>query len=421
MSQPATAWLRDPRKRAYVALGVLAIVVIGLAWPFAISRDARHLSAYGDGAEDISRFRNELAATGARIQAIGGTPRILADVETPASTLLVVIGTERRYDAGEARAVIEFVRAGGSVILADETGFGSDVASAAGFAFSSQRVLDTQNYRGDETLAVARSSLGGTEYRVVFNQPSSLLMLSSAQPYQVIASSSEPKFPDGSFLDANANGEIDIADQPGPFPFIIKTKLADERSGTIILISDTGPFMNAQLGLADYDNARFLRALVSATVPADGVIIIDESRHAPSALTAAWENSVRTLGRVAMGDVAPFILLGVLLAGSIAAWRLTRPTDDWSHHKFDISEHLAVPENVRPDATRLQRMARRHISEKFNMPMEQVSAMTTDELLEVVGDRPLSESASGTFKGDPSPMFRLFSNSSVITPQESQS
>jgi hypothetical protein len=93
----------------------------------------------------------------------------------------------------------------------------------------------------------------------------------------------------------------------------------------------------------------------------------------------------------------------------VLAWRLTRQTEDWSHHRHDVAQSLSLADEVRPDAARLQRMARRRISERFNMPLEQVAAMKTEELQALTGDRFLSEAATGALRGDPATHFRAFS------------
>lgn len=405
--------LKDPKFRGYVALAVLGLVVVALLWPVAVSRDARHLSAYGDGDEDLSRFRGELALVGAPVRNLAGSTHALADLEAPGKTLLIVVGTERRYDASEAQRVVDLLRAGGTVLLADETAFGSDVAREAGFAFSERRLLDTSNFRGDPKLVVTTASLGDRSFRVVLNSPASIVPLSGAGAHDVLARSSDAQYPAGSYLDVNSNGEIDIADQPGPFPLIVRTNVG---AGTLVLVADTGLFMNGQLALSDYDNARFVSELARSLVPSDGLIVLDESRHAPDALGAPWENALRTVARLTGGGVAPFILLTLLAAGTLAAWLLTRQTEDWSHHHFDVSALQNAPATVRPDLARAQRMARHRISERFNISMEQVAAMTTEELRALTGDKLLSDAASGALRGDLSPVFRAYSSSKTLTP-----
>lgn len=399
-------WLRSPRARRILGFGLLGLLLALAVAPFVVGTDARHLSAFRDGPEEMGLARAELSSAVASLDAITATPHALADVKEPTRALYVAVGTERRYDADEAAAVLEFLRSGGNVLLADEGGFGTDVAREAGWAFGSQRLLDTRNHRGDPRLPVtdARAAQGGETYRVLLNSPSVLTEVAPSGAL-VLASTSAAQHPNGSYLDINGNGEIDLADPPGPFPLVVRAKVGE---GTLLLVADTGLFMDAQLAQPGYDNGAYLRALVRSLVPADGRVLFDEARHAPPASTALWDHAVRALGRATTGALAPFLLVGALLALTLLAWRLTRPTEDWSRHAHSVSAEVPAPEGVRPDAARAQRLARRRISEKYNIPMEQVASMTGEELLRATGDKLLADAAAGTLR-DPAPLFQSFS------------
>lgn len=402
--------LKDARFRGWLAAGILGLLVLSLLWPLAVSRDARHLTAYASGDQDLSRLHDELHGAVGDVRATFGGPHDLAGLD-PTRTVLFVVGAERRYDPSEAQEVVAFLRAGGAVVLADDTGFGSDVAREAGFAFSSQHVLDTVNYHGDARLAVATATMDGQSYRLLFNTPSAIVALSNAADHDVIAQSSSAKYPDGSYLDTKGSGQIDINDQPGPFPLVVRTHVG---AGTLVLVSNAGVFMNAQMGVADDDNARFAHALATTLLPNGGTAVIDESRHAAVWWLAPWGDPVRLLARATGGVATPFLLVGALVLATLAAWRSTRSTDDWSRHEFDASRLQPVPPHVRPDAARAQRMARVRISERFNIPLEQVAAMTTEDLLALTGDRTLTDAASGA--ADPGPFFKTYAPPTESTP-----
>lgn len=402
-------FLKDPRHRAWTALALLALLLLSLAGPFVVGRDARHLSAYRDGGEDASLALAELSGAASRVDAILGSAHALADVDDPARALYVAIGVERAYDPSEAAAVLDFLRRGGSVLLADEGGYGTQVAREAGFAFGEQTLLDTRNHLGDPKLVVTTARLDGRDFRILLNAPTELAALTSAGAHDVLASSSPATtYPDGSYLDVNANGEIDLGDRAGPFPLVVRTRVGE---GTLVLVADTGLFMNRQASLIEYGNAAFVGALAQSLVPRDGVVLLDESRHAPPAPLAPYDNAVRAVSRATSGVVAPAILLALLVLCTLVAWRATQETQDWSHHDHDVGRELPAPAQVRPDLGRAQRMARRRISERFNMPLEQVAAMPAEQLLSLTGDRLLAEAAAGTLRSDPTPLFRELSSS----------
>lgn len=402
-------FLKDPVRRGWAFSAIAFLLVVGLALPLVWDTDARHLTAYRAGDEDASLARDALDGRAGRVEAYLSTPHQLADIKEPQRTLLVILGSERRYSPGEAAAVVAFLERGGNVLLADEGGYGTDIAKEAGFGFVGTSLLDTRNHLGDPTLATSSARIEGRDFRLLFNAPTAIRPLRDAGAYEVLAESSTSALPQGSYLDTNENGEIDIndaaSDTGSGFPLIVRTRVGD---GTLVLVADTGLFMDAQVRLIDYDNGAFIGALAGTLVPRDGLIVLDEARHAPTPAVAPYTNAVRALGRATSGSVAPFITLALVLLASLAAWRATAETEDWSQHRHDLGVEVPVPSSVRPDLGRAQRMARHRVSERFNIPLEQVAAMTAEQLLALTGDRTLSEAAAGTLKSDPAPLFRSF-------------
>ncbi|HEX2022704.1 MAG TPA: hypothetical protein VHH36_08315, partial [Candidatus Thermoplasmatota archaeon] len=194
-------------------------------------------------------------------------------------------------------------------------------------------------------------------------------------------------------------------DEAGPFDLIVRTSVGP---GELILVADTGLFMNEQALLPGYANREYVAALVASILPRDGVVLVDESRHAPPAAYAPLAEGARALGRATSNGPAPWILLALLAGATAHAWRLTRDTEDWSHHAHDLAQVVPAPEALRPDAARLMRLARRRVSERYNMPLEQVAAMTTEQLHALTGDRTLAEAATGSLRADPAPLFSAY-------------
>lgn len=415
------SWLRDPFKRGRFGLGIVAALVLVLAAPFVLGSDARHLSAYADGKEDLSAFRAELPG---RAQAILGTPSILLDVENPERSVYVAIGPERRYDEAEVFAIVDFLKRGGRVLLADETGFGDRIAYEAGFAFETDRLLDTNGYRGNEKFPVVDAKLSqdaGSSFKVVFNLPTKLTPLSNVGPHEVLARSSGAEYPNGSYVDKNGNLAIEREDEASPngFPLIVRAPVG---RGTLVLVADTGLFMNEQMLLPEsqYRNGEYVKALVESLAGNGGTVYLDESRHAQPPLLSLYNDAVRNLGRATSAGIMPIILLLALAIGTYLFWYYTRETEDWSHHNFDVGQVLPSPSEVKPDLERLQRLARRRISERYNIPAEQVAAMPAEELQALTGDRTLAEAAAGTLRADPVPLFAKYSpiaNSSSLEVQ----
>ncbi|MEA3199702.1 MAG: hypothetical protein QOE90_1130 [Thermoplasmata archaeon] len=403
--------LQDPKPRGWLAVGLVAALALIVLSPFVLFPAQRHLSAYAEGAEDASHVRGELSAWTTRD--VLTTPSLLSGVKDPGKTLLLVMGAERRYDASEAEAIVSFLRAGGHVILADEGGFGTAVAREAGFAFDNSRVLDSSNYHGDPKLVVANSTLAGRTYRILFNAPTAIVALPDATglaPQVLARSTAAAAFPESSYRDLKGNGQIDIADPTGPFDLVVRT---DRLGGTLVLVADTGLFMNGQVDLGEFENGAYVRALVNDILPRDGTILIDESRHAPHPGLAPLDDAARALGRVTSGDLVTYAAVALLVLAAAVAVAMTRATEDWSHHDHTVDHVVAAPESLRPDLERAQRLARRRISEKHNIPMEQVAAMSAEQLLAVCGDAMLANAAAGTLRADPSPLFRSYAAEAI--------
>ncbi|HUR68212.1 MAG TPA: DUF4350 domain-containing protein [Candidatus Thermoplasmatota archaeon] len=408
-------FLKDPQKRAYTLVTILALLAVGLLAPLVWNTDGRHLTAYREGDEDASLALSSLSGSAGKVEAYLSTPYQLADIREPQRALLVVIGTERRYSEGESRAVLDFLARGGNVILADEGGYGSDIAREVGFAFMGTSLVDSRNHLDDETLVATTGALDGRDYRILFNAPTALTPLSNVGDHEVLAESSVAVYPDGSYLDVNDNGEIDVGDQASStgegFPLIVRTKYGAGQ-GTLVLVADTGLFMDAQVKLVEFENGPFIQALAGSLIPRDGTIVLDEARHSPAPLVAGYDASVRALGRATSGAVAPLVTLALVIVASLVAWWSTRETEDWTHHEHNLGVEVPVPADVRPDLERAQRMARRRISERFNIALEQVAAMTAEELARLTGDATLSQAAAGTLRSDPAPLFASFSRPS---------
>ncbi|HID73816.1 MAG TPA: DUF4350 domain-containing protein, partial [Thermoplasmata archaeon] len=120
-----------------IGVGLLAgsIVVLTLFYPYvidAVSTREPELSAYSDDWNDLSRFRKALEEEGFETHGIVATPGILREVEEPERTLLIIVGVETAYNYRDTQTIVDFIEAGGSLILADDYGFADDLAREFG-------------------------------------------------------------------------------------------------------------------------------------------------------------------------------------------------------------------------------------------------------------------------------------------------
>ena len=122
------------------ALAII-IMMITVVYPTLITnaKNPSQLSAYDDDWNDISTFASDIDEdqNGNHVmKTIVSRPAIInkiSDIERNStektieinSTVLVIIGVERSYSEFDSNAIYNFVKSGGKVIIADDSGYGN--------------------------------------------------------------------------------------------------------------------------------------------------------------------------------------------------------------------------------------------------------------------------------------------------------
>ena len=117
------------------------IIMVTVVYPTLITnaKNPSQLSAYDNDWNDISDFAsdvNEDQNGNHEIKTIVSRPAIInkiSEIEKNATdktinvgnTVLVIIGVERSYSEFDSRAIYNFVKSGGKVIIADDSGYGN--------------------------------------------------------------------------------------------------------------------------------------------------------------------------------------------------------------------------------------------------------------------------------------------------------
>ncbi|MDP6149402.1 MAG: hypothetical protein QF365_05450 [Candidatus Thalassarchaeaceae archaeon] len=120
-------------------------------------------SAYGDDWNDLGSFRNEIANLGIETTALVSSPLLLSEIDNPEEAVFVISGVERDtislpkftgdetiidlkesdgYTTSEISAIKDFVDAGGTLILMDDFGYSSALASEYGLTYSGHNLYD---------------------------------------------------------------------------------------------------------------------------------------------------------------------------------------------------------------------------------------------------------------------------------------
>lgn len=380
------------RVRAIVTLAIVLAVLLAFLGPFLAGADeSRHLSAYSDGPQDVSRVREEIeSVTSARdgsTRALATSVYFVESLAAPRDHVLFVFGIERPYTAGETAAIHRFVDAGGTLVLANDVANGNRLAREFGVLFGDRAVLDGgSNYLGDPRSAVVTVPFEGRDWRLLLRSPGYMKLDDPARVSVLAWSSTE------SYIDVDQDGKIDLNDTAQRFPLVAESR---HGQGRVVIIADTGLFMDETLAVPGFDNAGFARALASSTLSGRANALIDESRHAPPPEAAAGDAGLRLLV-VATSTPAWRVALAIAaVAAVVLAVVLTRDTEDWSEHKFDVGHERPVPAGLAPTPERLQALAQRALSENYNIPLEYLQTAPFEDLVRLTGEKELVAVATG--------------------------
>ncbi len=144
--------------------GVLFILLMTVVSSYVNIDNESQLSAYDDGWNDISAFHDEVEAMdGIVTNSVVSSPLLLAEIEDPSHTLFVISGVERDtlsfphfdddgfisfadadgYSDAEVDAIIDFVKANGTVIVLDDFGYASSLGEVLGVTYTGYPLFDT--------------------------------------------------------------------------------------------------------------------------------------------------------------------------------------------------------------------------------------------------------------------------------------
>jgi hypothetical protein len=212
------------------------------------------------------------------------------------STLLLIPYVD--FTAAELQTVKDFVVQGGTLILADDYGYGNRVLEFLGFKarFSGRPLLDPLvNYKNQwfpRVVHLSDSPLTEGIENLALNHATAIANVAADE---VIAQSSA-----FSYLDLNANEKQEANEPNGPHPVISRHSLG---GGQVILIADPSLFINSMSGIEDNHQLIQNIATLNTTPP-----LVDQSHLTPSNL-----HQTKDLLASARGSLAsPLGTLGVV-------------------------------------------------------------------------------------------------------------
>jgi len=428
----------------------IILMMVTVVYPTFITnaKNPSQLSAYDDDWNDISDFAADIDEdqNGKHVmKTIVSRPAIInkiSEIEKNTttqtinvnSTVLVIIGVERSYSEFDSNAIYNFVKSGGKVIIADDSGYGNsafygemgtleigvklrtnivqegcqptqdsgllaqglDFAGYDGSSGSSPKCKPAQLYDSnhwDEPIHPKNNSIAiidadvprmGFSGQLMMSSPGALTIQSGGAAEGLVWSSQQAFIDynqdqmggkgEGTYRDDSTNGVEVVAE-------------ANIGDGKVIFISDTSIFTNEYYD--DLDNRDFILAMVNYITEGEKhTLIFDESRHIQSdILSLVYVQLFGILGYISNSETLGIIFLGsIILILQLVMMRVENPKP-W-RHLFNIYEgrlsrfrvphaHYTHPDTIKEIFIEKVRIENGYTREEFGM----LSQTKIEELL----------------------------------------
>jgi len=251
--------------RSFLTLLSISVVIILLAvvWFFPSNDDFRVENPFWNGTKNTESM-------------VPASPLVnLSDLpSSPGGSTLILI-PYADFTQAELEELQTFVAQGGTLVLADDYGFGNRILEYLGLKarFAGQALLDPLfNYKNEWFPKISHltpSPITSNIESLIFNHAT---CLTDVESDSVLAFSSS-----FSFLDLNTNQTHDENEPTGPLPVISSHSLG---SGQLILVSDPSIFINSMSTMeSNYEFAQNITAITTSR------LLIDQSHLPPSNLS----------------------------------------------------------------------------------------------------------------------------------------
>jgi hypothetical protein len=272
----------------WIAVSVTLLLVL-VIWIFPISDDFHVDNSSWNGLSYMSSITH-----GIPLESLSDLPK------SPAGTTLILI-PYLDFTKIELEELKNFITRGGTLILADDFGYGNNVLEYLGLQvrFSGSDLLDPWVYYSNHNYPVIShivpNSLTIDIERLMLNHATGLV---SVENDDILAQSSV-----FSFLDINNNELLDINEPRGPHAVISQHNLGN---GSIVLVSDPSLFINSMQGF--YDNKILVQNISMFT---NSKLFISKSHLPQSNLVNNKKNmeDIRTFLLTPAGTVGLLILV----------------------------------------------------------------------------------------------------------------
>ena len=332
----------------FVTITVSTLVLFPLL-QILVERDPQ-LSAYDDDWNDVSEFRTSLENADNKsynVSAVLSNPAVLDELEAPASTVFVIVGSESPYTKLELEIIVRYMEAGGNLLVFGDFDYSNTIAELFAIEFVKHKLWD-RNYKDNVSFIESTARVNDQYYNVLFNDPVAIKDL-GAQYLNLWDSNFE--WTKNVFMTTSSNSWIDLDDNeiitpddetapPSGFALGVECSLRSKgvSLGSAVFIGDSSLPINLMWN--EYRNSELVMALIESMIGTEGTILFDESRHTQESFGASLFQAALGFYFLLAGDtlVLQIIRLNVLVAVIILTMSLSlrQPEPKRWFHIFDI-------------------------------------------------------------------------------------
>ena len=294
-------------------LGILTAAVVimltAVVWFAPSGEDFRADNPSWNGTREISSLPGALP-----VMSLADLPPSpggsLADLSPSPKGVTLILIPYLEFTPAELEALDSFVAGGGTLVLADDYGYGNQVLEYLGLEarFSGQALLDPlacyKNKWFPRVSRIIPSPLTDDTGELVLNHAT---CLTGVETIDALALSSV-----FSFLDLNGNESSDEGEPTGPLPVISHHDLG---SGEVVLITDPSIFINSMDTLGG--NATLVQNIAAITTSG---LLIDQSHLPPSSLHHAKGLLAGVRGSLATPAGAVGLVITALAITLVPVW-----------------------------------------------------------------------------------------------------
>ena len=222
-----------------------------------------------DGCSNLTRLISER----------GGKIELLRSLEGFNTTegfkgkVLVILSPVSEFDESECERIVEFIRKGGSLIIADDFRKGDSISKYFGVSFSKKLLLEPSSYSKQPSFPVVNITLEDRKCSMLLNYPSTLVLTGKLSKDKYLIKVSEQEFEckliilarssQMSWLDSDYDFNRDEGEPRSSFPLMVLIEFGE---GRVVVVSDPDLFINDMIYRFDnLEITNFILDYVSGT------------------------------------------------------------------------------------------------------------------------------------------------------------